>query len=69
MNDELEEFSVQFVIDTGKAWLLLFDDDEEKRWIPISMIDEEQSDAFEKDEDGVVYIKKWFAEKEGFSNT
>ncbi len=59
MSDEYVEIEVDAVMrETAKA--ILFAIDDERVWIPKSVIDEEQSDF-----DSSIFVAEWFAEKAG----
>lgn len=67
MPEKIRRVPGRFKASTEKALLLKFEDDED-RWVPKSMVDENQSDEFASEEEGIVYIKHYWASKEGFSN-
>jgi len=62
----LEDVEVKAV--TGKAILVLVEDLEEEKWIPISCLELTETEIeFKAGAKGTVAVKGWFARKEGLS--
>lgn len=59
-DDYIED--VKCLAETAKALLVLIDG--EKKWVPKSVVGK-LSEVKKKDDEGVLIIAQWFAEKEG----
>lgn len=60
-----EDVLVKRVSDSGKALLIQLQPTKAPVWVPVSVIDLDESDAVDEGDVGTVAIAEWFAEKEG----
>jgi hypothetical protein len=66
-SDDLVSFhDAEVVAETDKAILVRSNDLDKDTWVPKSVIDDD-SEVYERDTDGTLIVKGWWARKEGLA--